>query len=156
MDPVRKSITVKATPEHAFRIFTEGIDSWWPREHHIGTAKLKKCIIEGRAGGRCYSEQTDGTEAPWGSVLVWDPPQRLVFSWQVSPKWKYEPDLSKSSEVEVSFTPEPGGHTRVDLNHRYFERHGEGVEVMRTQVDAPNGWNGLLRLFAAEAEKVAA
>jgi uncharacterized protein YndB with AHSA1/START domain len=156
MEPVRKSITVNATPEHAFRVFTEGIDSWWPREHHIGTAQLKKSVIEGRPGGRCYSEQTDGSESPWGSVLVWDPPQRLVLAWQITPHWKFEPDLSKSSEVEVSFTPEPGGHTRVDLNHRYWERHGEGAEAMRNQVDAPNGWNGLLRLFAAATEKVAA
>ena len=155
MEPVRKSITVKATPEHAFRVFTEGIDTWWPREHHIGTAQLKKSVIEGRKGGRCYSEQTDGSESLWGSVLEWDPPQRLILAWQITPQWKYEPDLSKSSEVEISFTPEAGGHTRVDLSHRCWERHGEGVEVMRGQVDGAGGWNGMLRLFAAEAEKVA-
>jgi hypothetical protein len=156
MDPVRKSITVKATPEHAFRVFTEGVDSWWPREHHIGTSQMKKNIIEGRPGGRCYSEQSDGTEAPWGSVLVWDPPQRVVLAWQITPQWKFQPDLSKSSEVEVSFTPEPGGHTRVDLNHRHWERHGEGAETMRNAVGGDGGWGGLLRLFAAETEKVAA
>ena len=156
MDPVRKTITVKATPEHAFRVFTEGVDSWWPRQHHIGTAQMKRNIIEGRSGGRCYSEQTDGTEAPWGSVLVWDPPKRVVLAWQITPQWKFEPDLSKSSEVEVSFTPEPGGHTRVDLNHHYWERHGEGAETMRTAVGGDGGWGGLLRLFTEAAEKVAA
>ena|SRR5579872_6181155 len=156
MEPVRKTITVKATPEHAFRVFTEGVDSWWPREHHIGAAPMKRNIIEGRAGGRCYSEQTDGTEAPWGSVLVWEPPQRLVLAWQITPQWKFESDLSKASEVEVSFTPEPGGHTRVDLNHRHWERHGEGAETMRNAVGGDGGWGGLLRLFAAETEKVAA
>lgn len=156
MDPVRKTITVKATPEHAFRVFTEGVDSWWPRQHHIGTAEMKKNIIEGRTGGRCYSEQTDGTEAPWGSVLVWDPPKRVLLAWQITPQWKFEPDLSKASEVEVSFTPESGGHTRVDLNHQYWERHGENAETMRTAVGGDGGWGGLLRLFTEAAEKVAA
>ena len=155
MEPIIKSITVKASPAHAFQIFTEGIDTWWPREHHIGTGQMKKTIIETRQGGRCYSEQTDGSEAPWGTVLAWDPPQRFVLAWQITPQWKFEPDLAKSSEVEVSFTPEPGGHTRVDLHHRYWERHGEGVENMRAGVAGDGGWGGLLRLFAAEAEKVA-
>ena len=115
MDPVRKTITVKATPEHAFRVFTEGVDSWWPREHHIGTAQMKRNIIEGRPGGRCYSEQSDGTEAPWGSVLVWDPPKRVVLAWQITPQWKFQPDLLKSSEVEDCLHSGTGGHTRVEI-----------------------------------------
>ena len=155
MEPIFKSITVKASPAHAFQIFTAGIDTWWPREHHIGTAPMKRTVLEARKGGRCYSEQTDGSEAPWGTVLAWDPPKRFVLAWQITPQWKFEPDLAKSSEVEVSFTPEPGGHTRVDLHHRYWERHGEGVENMRAGVAGDGGWGGLLRLFAAEAEKVA-
>ena len=151
--PVRKSITVKASAEHAFRVFTNGIDSWWPRSHHIGNAPMRKAIIEGRQGGRCYSEQTDGSECDWGQVLVWEPPRRFVMAWQISPAWKYEPDLAKSSEVEVSFTPQLDGTTRVDLEHRCFRRHGEGGETMRTAVDAPTGWNGLLQLFQTQAEQ---
>jgi uncharacterized protein YndB with AHSA1/START domain len=151
--PVRKNVTVKASPERAFRVFTGDVDSWWPRTHHIGKAPMKRIIIEGAAGGRCYSEQTDGTECDWGKVLVWDPPRRLVLAWQITHLWGYEPDLAKSSEVEIRFTPEPGGSTRVDLEHRYLDRHGAGVEAMRTAVDSPNGWIGLLRLFAGRVEE---
>ena len=151
--PVRKSITVKTNPERAFRVFTEGIDTWWPREHTIGKSPMKKNIIEGRAGGRCYSEQVDNTECDWGRVLVWEPPRRFVMAWQVTPTWQYEPELSKSSEVEVRFTPQPDGSTRVDLEHRYFSRHGAGVETMRTAVEGPGGWPMTLELFKAAAGK---
>ncbi len=151
--PVRKYVTVKASAEHAFRVFTDDVDSWWPRTHHIGKAPMKRIIIEGTSGGRCYSEQTDGTECDWGRVLVWDPPRRLVIAWQITHAWGYEPDLTKSSEVEVRFTPEPDGSTRVDLEHRYLNRHGAGAETIRTAVDSPNGWVGLLRLFAARVEE---
>ena len=148
--PVRKSITVKASVEHAFQVFTEGFDTWWPRGHHIGTPPLKKAIIEGRVGGRCYSEQIDGTECPWGSVLAWEPPRRFVMAWQITPAWKFEPDIEKTSEVEVRFTPETDGSTRVDLEHRNFERmEMPGGESMRNQVDG--GWPALLELFATVA-----
>ena len=152
--PVRKSITVRAGAERAFRVFTEGIDTWWPRGHHIGSAPAKKFIIEGHANGRCYTEQTDGTECDWGKVLVWEPPQRFVMAWQITPTWQYEPDLAKSSEVEVSFTPQRDGSTRVDVEHRHFERHGAGAAAMRDLMEAPNAWAGLLEIFrtATEAE----
>lgn len=154
--PVRKSVSVKASAEHAFRVFTEGMDTWWPRTHHIGSAPMKRVIVEGKPGGRCYSEQTDGTECDWGSVLVWDPPQRFVMAWQITTAWKYEPDLAKSSEVEIRFTPQADGSTRVDLEHRYFARHGENWQMKRTSVDSPGGWTGVLALFAAEADRAAA
>ncbi len=148
--PVQKSITVKASPERAFQVFTDEIDTWWPRTHHIGKAPMKKALIEGRLGGRCYTEQTDGTECDWGQVLVWEPPARFVMAWQIDHAgWCYEPDLAKSSEVEVRFTPEPDGTTRVDVEHRYFNRHGESGAGMRIAVGAPNGWGGILELFAA-------
>jgi uncharacterized protein YndB with AHSA1/START domain len=150
--PIRKSITVKASQQRAFEVFTEGLDTWWPREHHIGKSPMKTCLLEGRVGGRCYTEQVDGTEADWGSILAWDPPQRFVMAWQVSTAWQFEPDLAKSSEVEVRFTPLAGGLTRVDLEHRHLSRHGAGFEALRTVFDAPDGWNGLLTLFAATAE----
>ena len=151
--PVRKSITVKAGVEHAFNIYTAGFDSWWPREHHIGKSPMKRAIIEGAAGGRCYSEQVDGTECDWGRILVWDPPHRFVMAWQISPSWQYEPDLAKASEVDVRFTPLGDGSTRVDLEHRHFERHGAGGDQIRTVVEGPGGWGGLLDLFKARVEQ---
>lgn len=150
--PVRQSITVKADVNRAFRVFTAGYDSWWPRSHHIGKSPMKKAIIQGRAGGRCYTEQVDGSECDWGTVLVWEPPQRFVMAWQITHEWGYEPDLAKSSEVEVRFTPQSDGTTRVDLEHRHFERHGAGGASMRKSVDAPNGWPGLLQLYIARVE----
>jgi len=151
--PVRKTITVKANADRAFRVFTEGLDTWWPRTHHIGKSPMKKAIIEGKAGGRCYTEQEDGTDCDWGQVLVWDPPRRFVFAWQITHEWGYQPDLSQSSEVEIRFTPTAEGGTRVDLEHRHLERHGAGAAAMRQAIDAPDGWNGLLGLFAARVEK---
>lgn len=153
--PVRKSITVKATPERAFRVFTEGFDSWWPRSHHIGKSPMKRAIVESRVGGRCYTEQEDGTECDWGTVLAWDPPRRLVMAWQITHEWGYEPDLGRSSEVEIRFTSLADGSTRVDLEHRHFERHGAGGPSMRLSVDSPNGWGDLLVLYAARASQAA-
>jgi len=148
---VRKTITVKTSVEHAFSVFTDGYDSWWPRTHHIGKAPMKEAIIEPRVGGRCYTKQVDGTESDWGQILEWDPPHRFVLAWQITHQWGYEPDLAKSSEVEIRFTPVDGG-TRVDLEHRHFERMGPGGDAMRVGVDSAGGWGGLLELFAARAE----
>jgi uncharacterized protein YndB with AHSA1/START domain len=150
---VRKSIRVRATAERAFHVFTDQLDGWWPRTHHIGNAPLQEAILEGRAGGRCYSKQTDGTECDWGTVLEWDPPQRFVLAWQVSPAMQYEPNVANASEVEVQFTPEDGGYTRVDLEHRYFERHGAGADTMRTKVGSRGGWGELLRLYGERVEQ---
>ena len=147
--PVRKSITVNASAARAFRVFTADFDSWWPRTHHIGASPMKKAIIEGKVGGRCYSEQEEGTECDWGKVLVWDPPHRFVLAWQITHDWGYQPDLAQSSEVEIRFTPTDEGGTRVDLEHRHFERHAAGAVSMRTAVDSPGGWGSLLEMFAA-------
>jgi hypothetical protein len=151
--PVRRSVIVRASADHAFRVFTEGIDTWWPRSHHIGKSPMKKTIVEGRVGGRCYSEQIDGTECDWGQIIVWEPPRRFVMAWQIGPAWQYEPDLARSSEVEVRFTPEGDGSIRVDLEHRYFERLGTGGEAMRTAVDSAGGWGSLMDLFQAQVEQ---
>jgi uncharacterized protein YndB with AHSA1/START domain len=150
---VRKSVTVNASVERAFDVFTAGFDSWWPRSHHIGKSPMKEAIVELRAGGRCYTRQEDGTDCEWGRVLVWEPPHRLVLAWQITHEWGYEPDLAKVSEVDIRFAPEPGGRTRVDVEHRHFERHGAGGAVIRTAVDSPDGWGGLLKLFAARVEQ---
>lgn len=149
--PVRKSVTVSASVERAFKVFTEGFDTWWPRSHSIGGVPLQKAVIEGKAGGRCYQQSTDGSECDWGRILVWDPPSRFVIAWQLNPQWEHEPDIAKASEVEITFSPEPDGSTRVDLEHRHFDRHGAGAELMRQGVDSPGGWGGLLQMYAAVA-----
>jgi uncharacterized protein YndB with AHSA1/START domain len=148
---VRRTITVNATVERAFAVFTEGYDSWWPRTHHIGKSPMEEAVIEARAGGRCYTKQADGTECDWGRVLEWDPPHRFVMAWQITHEWGYEPDLAKSSEVEVRFTPVASG-TRVDLEHRHFERMGPGGATMRTAVESAGGWGSLLERFSARVE----
>ena len=150
--PLVKSVTVDTDVNHAFEVFTAGFDSWWPRTHHIGASPMKRAVIEGFVGGRCYSEQVDGTDCPWGEVTAWEPPRRFVFAWLISTDWKYEPDRSKASEVEVTFTSLQDGTTRVDLEHRHFERCGERGPLMRERVGAEGGWGGLLALFKATVE----
>jgi uncharacterized protein YndB with AHSA1/START domain len=150
--PVRKTITVKTSAARAFQVFTEGFDTWWPRTHSIGGKPLQQAVIETNAGGRCYQRSTDGSECDWGTVMVWEPPQRFVLAWHLNAQWEYDPDAARSSEVEVRFTPESDGSTRVDLEHRHFERHGESGAQIRTGVDSPGGWGGLLQMYADVAE----
>ena len=148
---VRRSVTVKTGLDHAFRVFTEGFDSWWPRTHHIGKSPMTRAVIEPFVGGRMYSEQADGTDCPWGQITTWDPPRRFVFAWMITHEWGYEPDLARASEVEVRFTPEADGSTRVDLEHRHFERMKSGADEMRKGVGGEGGWGGLLKLYADKA-----
>ena len=147
--PVRKSVRVGAPRERAFEVFTAGIGRWWPKAHHIGAADLDAPVIEPRAGGRWYERGVDGSECEVGKVLVWDPPARVVLAWQLNADWKFDPDLI--TEVEVQFIAEGANATRVELEHRNLERLGERAEGMRQQIDAPNGWGGLLQLFAESA-----
>jgi uncharacterized protein YndB with AHSA1/START domain len=151
--PVRKSVRVKADVARAFRVFTEEMDSWWPRTHHIGSSPMKRVVVEGRPMGAIYTEQEDGTNCPWGSVLTWEPPHLFVMAWQIRPDWQFEPDLSKCSEVEVRFTPADDGTTLVELEHRGLQRHGVGCAKMREQVNAEGGWGALMTLFAAKADE---
>jgi uncharacterized protein YndB with AHSA1/START domain len=154
LEAVRKSVTVDADPETAFRVFTDDFDSWWPRSHHLGNTPMTRGIIERGKGGRCYTQHEAGNEVDWGTVLVWEPPHRLVFSWQIAADWKCEPDLSRASEVEVRFTPAEGGRTRVDLEHRHFERMAAGAEAMRAGVNAEGGWGTLLKLFSDRVDTI--
>jgi uncharacterized protein YndB with AHSA1/START domain len=149
--PVRKSVSVRASPEQAFRVFTERFDAWWPRSHSIGESPLQEAVIEGRAGGRWYGKLENGTEAAWGDVLAWEPPRRILLAWRIGADWKYDPDLL--TEVEVTFTSEVGGATRVELEHRHLERMGAAGEGMRAAFDSDGGWQGLLKMFAELAEQ---
>ena len=151
-DVVRTSIVVNAPLERAFSVFTTGIDTWWPRSHTIGDSPLAEMVLECREGGRAYGLGEDGSEADWGRVLVYEPPNRIVVSWDITLAWKHELDPAKASEFEVSFTPEGDGRTLVVLEHRHLDRHGEGWEDMRDAVGSPNGWGGGLGAFAKAVE----
>ncbi len=151
--PVVRTVTVRASVEKAFRVFTKEIDTWWPKTHHIGKVPMRKAVMEGKVGGRCYSEQEDNTECDWGEVLAWEPPSRFVMAWKVTPQWGYEADARNASEVEERFTEEAPGLTRVVLEHRHFERHGAGANVMRASIDSQGGWGLLMQLFAESVER---
>ena len=152
---VRQEVVVEAPIDHAFRVFTEGYQTWNPPEHHIGEADIETSVMEPREGGRWYEIGVDGSECDWGRVLAWEPPARVVLAWQISPQWKYEPDPAKASEVEVSFADMGGGRTRVLVEHRHLDRHGEGWEGVREAVGSPGGWPGSLQLYAAKAAETA-
>jgi uncharacterized protein YndB with AHSA1/START domain len=146
---VRKTITVAAGVERAFEVYTAGFGTWWPKEHHIGTADMRTCVFEPKAGGRWYETGVDGSECDWGQVLVWEPPHRLVHTWQLQGDWKYDADIAHASEVEIRFIAEGPTTTRVELEHRHFERHGDGAESVRTGVDSPNGYDYCLSNYIA-------
>jgi uncharacterized protein YndB with AHSA1/START domain len=150
--PVRKSIVVQATAEKAFDVFTTGIDRWWPKSHGIGTGPVIESVIEPFVGGRWYSRHADGVEAVVGHVLVWEPARRFVCSWEISAEWKSDPRTVFASEVEVRFVPEGSGVTRVELEHRNFERMtAPGGEKMRD--DVGRGWPKIMDLFADEISR---
>jgi uncharacterized protein YndB with AHSA1/START domain len=138
---VRSSVTVEAPIERAFSVFTEGIGTWWPETHHILEAELAEMVFEPRVGGNIYDRGVDGSECRWARILEYDPPRRVVFSWDINTNWQLETDHSKTSEVEVTFTAEGEGRTLVELEHRNIDRHGEGWERMREAVGSPGGWD---------------
>jgi uncharacterized protein YndB with AHSA1/START domain len=150
---VRASIVVEAPLEHAFRLYTEGMGTWWPKEHHILEGEIDRMVFEPRAGGRVYDVGTDGSECCWARVLHFEPPSRFVMSWDINLDWKLETDLERTSEVEVRFIAEADDRTRVELEHRNLERHGEGWEKMRDAVGSPNGWAGGLAVFAEAVQR---
>jgi uncharacterized protein YndB with AHSA1/START domain len=149
---VRRSVTVNAPTDKAFRVYTEGFNSWWPPQHHIGTAELAEAVLETRPGGRWYERGVDGSTCEWGRVLAYEPPHRIVLSWQINGAWQYDPDPAHGSEVEVLFTDLGDGRTRVDLEHRAFERHGETGEAVQTGVSGDQGWAWIIERYGKEAE----
>jgi uncharacterized protein YndB with AHSA1/START domain len=144
---VQTSIVVEAPIEQAFDVFTRDIGSWWPPEHHILQAELAEMVFEPREGGHIYDRGVDGSECHWARVLIYEPPTRLVFSWNVSPQWQLESDPEKTSEVDVRFVADGPSRTRVELEHRNLERHGDGWEQMRDAVGSPDGWEVGLKRF---------
>jgi DNA-binding transcriptional ArsR family regulator/uncharacterized protein YndB with AHSA1/START domain len=147
--PVKKVLTVNAAQAHAFDVFTAGIDRWWPKSHSLGRTPMVKSVVEMRLGGRWYTVHEDGEECVVGHIRTWEPPHRLVVSWEVNSQWR--PDPAVASEVEVTFFAEGVKVTRVELEHRKFEALGaESGEKMRGDVNG--GWPGILELFKNEAE----
>lgn len=147
--PVRKSIRVNADQARAFDVFTSGLSRWWPCDKGIGKMPMKAAVMETRLGGRWYELSEDGVQTNVGKIVVWEPPQRFVMTWDINSQW--QPDITVSSEVEVKFTAEGANATRVELEHRKFEQMGaEPGEKMRKDVDG--GWPGMLERFKREAE----
>ncbi|HEY4115709.1 MAG TPA: SRPBCC family protein [Rhizomicrobium sp.] len=144
--PVRKTITVNAAQARAFDVFTARFGKWWPKSHHIGKAEMADVFVEPRQGGRWYEKGVDGSECDWGKVLVWEPPSRIVLSWHLNSK--FELDEAVESAVEVQFTAETANVTRVELVHRVTAVDAEGI---REAIDSPQGWSGLLGLYAEAA-----
>jgi uncharacterized protein YndB with AHSA1/START domain len=148
--PVCKSIWVDASPQHAFEVFTARLDRWWPKSHTLGSSPPSESIIEPFVGGRWYTTHDDGTIAVVGHVLVFQPGERFVFTWEIGADWKPDARAAFTSEVEVRFLAASGGGTRVELEHRNFERMGVGAgEKMHDDVE--RGWSTLLDLYARSA-----
>jgi uncharacterized protein YndB with AHSA1/START domain len=144
---IHTAIVVQAPIDRAFRAFTEEFDSVKPREHNMLGVEIAESILEPRAGGRVYDRGVDGSECQWGRVLAFEPPDRVVFSWDINPQWQREPDLDKCSEVEVRFMAESPERTRVELEHRKLDRHGPGWEQLRDAIGGGDGWPLYLERF---------
>lgn len=149
---VQASIVVEAPIERAFKVFTEEMASWWSPDHHILRGELSEMVLEPWVGGAIYDRLVDGRICRWGRVLAYEPPNRVVFSWDISLQWKIETDPSKTSEVEVRFTAEGPDRTQVVLEYSKLERHGDGWEQMRDAVGSPEGWRVGLQRFAGAAK----
>ena len=147
MEPIRKQIVVATTAERAFDVFTGGIDRWWPRDHHIGATPLVRVIIEPYVDGRWYTTHEDKSERNVGRVLAWDPPRRVLLSWQIGSDWKFDPSLI--TEVDIRFVTLGPKQTRVDLEHRYVERLGTDAPRLWSTFDSASGWSATLIAFAA-------
>lgn len=142
------SIVVQAPLDRAFSVFVEDFDKIKPREHNLLGVDIEETVLEPRVGGRIFDRGVDGSECQWARVLAIEPPNRLVFSWDISPRWQIETDPEKASEVEVRFIAETPDRTRVELEHRHLDRHGPGWESAREGVGGDGGWPLYLRRYA--------
>jgi uncharacterized protein YndB with AHSA1/START domain len=145
---VQHSVVVDAPIERAFRVFTEDFGRFKPPEHNMLGVEIAETVFESQVGGHLYDRGVDGSECRWARVLVYEPPTRVVFSWDISPYWQIETDPERTSEVEVRFIAETDQRTRVELEHRNLERHGDGWEGVRAGVDGDEGWPLYLSRYA--------
>ena len=146
VSPITREVVVPVTPERAFEFFTAHMTEWWPPEHHLGPSPIAEILIEPEQGGRWYTRHEDGSETMTGFVAAWEPPERLVVTWQIGADWRYHADLR--TIVELRFTAEGADRTRVRLEHRELENFGEQAEKMRVTFESPGAWDATLQAFA--------
>jgi uncharacterized protein YndB with AHSA1/START domain len=144
---IQNSVVVNAPIERAFSVFTDDFGSFKPRDHNMLEVDIAETVFETHVGGNIYDRGVDGSECRWARVLAFDPPNRVVFSWDISPQWQIETDHDRTSEVEVRFIAETAERTRVELEHRNLDRHGDGWEGIREGVHGDQGWPLYLRRF---------
>ncbi len=150
---IRTSIVVEAPIERAFRVFTDDFGRFKPRNHNLLQVEIAETVFEPRAGGHLYDRGVDGSECRWARVLAYEPPQRVVLSWDISPYWQLETDTEKTSEWEVRFIAETPERTRVELEHRNLDRHGEGWEGLREAIAGPEGWPLYMKGFTDRVDE---
>jgi uncharacterized protein YndB with AHSA1/START domain len=146
---VRRQIVVQAPIERAFAVFTERFGDFKPPEHNLLRVAIAETVFEPRVGGHIYDRGVDGSECRWARVLAYEPPNRVVFSWDISPQWQLETDPDNTSEVEVTFVAETPQRTRVELEHRHLDRHGPGWQAVRDGVGHDEGWPLYLARYGA-------
>jgi uncharacterized protein YndB with AHSA1/START domain len=146
---VRRTIVVEAPIERAFRVFTEGFGDFKPPEHNLLSVPIEKTVFEPIVGGNIYDRGVDGSECRWARILAYEPPNRVVFSWDISAQWAIESDSENTSEVEVRFTAETPQRTSVELEHRNIERHGPGWQSVSDGVAGDAGWPLYLSRYQA-------
>jgi uncharacterized protein YndB with AHSA1/START domain len=150
---VRRHVVVDASIDKAFSVFTDRFGDFKPREHNLLAAPITETVFEPRVGGNIVDRGEDGSECRWARILAYDPPHRVVFSWDIGPTWQVETDPARTSEVEVTFTAETADRTRVDLEHRHLDRHGPGWESVRDGVEHDQGWPLYLDRYTALFDK---
>ena len=150
---IRGTISLDVPAERAFSVFTGSIGTWWPRDYHIGQADMADVVLEPREGGRWYERGSDGSECDWGRVVAWEPPRRLVITWQINGRWQYDPDPAHASEIDVRFTADGPERTTVELEHRLLERLVDS-QAIYDAIHSGGGWSALLQSFAAAAAGV--
>lgn len=150
---VRRRIVVNAPIAEAFKVFTERFGDFKPREHNLLQSPIAATVFEPRVGGNIYDRAVDGTECRWARILAYEPPNRVAFSWDISPRWQIETNRELTSEVDVRFFAETAERTRVELEHRNIDRHGPGWESVRGGVDDDRGWLLYLQRYAALFER---
>lgn len=146
---IHRRVVVDAPIEKAFSVFTDRFGDFKPPEHHLLDVARAETVFEPRVGGHIYDRGVDGSECRWARILAYEPPTRLVFSWDIGPTWEVETNPANASEVEVTFTAETPDRTVVELEHRHLDRHGPGWESLRDGVNHDEGWPLYLQRYAA-------